>query len=59
MKLMYHKTELYCKWFHEDECEPIQDEIDCINEFTEKVPPYANYVWNQELNEWELPEIID
>lgn len=43
MKLMFHKTELYGQWFD-------NDVID--NEFTEKVPPFSNYYFDDTENDW-------
>ena len=43
MKLMFHKQELYGHWF--------RDKEDTAGH-TEKIPPYANSIWDEEINEW-------
>ena len=48
MKLLFHKLELYGKWFQ-------NNEID-LN-FTDKVPPDTGHEWNEELQEWVLKPI--
>ena len=47
-KLMFHKTELYGKWFREKEID---------NDFTEKVPQHTNQMWDEESNDWVLKPI--
>ena len=51
MKLYHHKTLLYSHWFDIEGGE-IPD-----NDWIEKCPPYADYVFNEELQEWVKPEI--
>jgi hypothetical protein len=45
MKLMFNKTELYGHWFRDDED---------TDGFTEKVPPYTGYIFDDDLNDWIL-----
>jgi uncharacterized protein (DUF924 family) len=44
MKMMFHKTDMEGRWFDEDE--------EVGNNYTEKVPPYTNYTFDEEQNEW-------
>jgi len=48
MKLMFHKQELYGHWFRDNE--------DSTG-YTDKIPPDAAHEWDEELNEWVLPEV--
>ena len=54
MKLMFNKISLEPKWFHDVEYENSDD----TTGYTEKIPPYSNYVFNEETNEWELNERV-
>ena len=47
MILMFNKKTLEGHWFTKNE--------DSTG-YTEKIPPYANYVWDEGLEEWVLPE---
>ena len=47
---MFNKETLEGKWFRDIEL----PEPDDTTGYTEKVPPYKNYQWNEELNEWLL-----
>ena len=49
MKLMFHKENFNGKWFDDDEF----DEA-----YTEKVPPHAGVVFDENIDEWILNEQI-
>ena len=50
MKLMFNKLTLEPKWFHDVEYENPED----TTGYTDKIPPFSNYVFNEKLNKWEL-----
>jgi len=47
MKFMFHKKNLYGKWFSGEEND---------GEFTEKEPSCSKCVWDEENGEWVKPE---
>jgi len=47
MRIMFHKKDLYGMWFDDGETSDM---------FTEKIPPDAAHVWDEESGEWALPE---
>ena len=53
MILMFNKETLEGRWFRDIEFPEPED----TTGYTEKVPPYSNYIWNEELNEWVLKAI--
>jgi len=50
MGLMFHKKELHGHWFREG---------DDTAGYTEKRPPYANYVFDEGLGDWVLSEVAE
>jgi len=50
MRLMFHKKELHGHWFRDGE--------DTAG-YTEKRPPYANYVFDDGLGDWVQAETAD
>jgi uncharacterized protein with LGFP repeats len=50
MKLLFNKTEYYGQWFQDDEFP---------ENFTEKVPPNTEYIFDEELDDWvEKPDPV-
>jgi len=54
MILMFNRETLEGKWFRDTELDGPED----TTGYTEKKPPYANYLWNEALGEWVLPEKV-
>jgi hypothetical protein len=50
MKLLFHKTEYYGHWFNDDET---------LEDFTEKIPPNTEYIFDEELGDWVLKSEIE
>ena len=48
MKLLFNKIDFNGQWFHDNEYP---------KEFTDKVPPDTGYIFNDELDMWELPPV--
>jgi len=57
VKYYWNKKTLEGRWFFEDEKgDWFSENLELNNDYTEKSPPCSDYVFDEELSEWVLPE---